>query len=129
MPHFIVEHSSNLSQRHDFQALSDLIRDAADKTGVFPLGGIRVRMHPVDTYTIADGHSDNAFVSIVVRIGAGRDTATKKTAGQSVFDAVCGFFAAELAGSHFMMSLDIVENDPDVSFKRNTIHGRLKGDN
>lgn len=126
MPHFIVEHSSGVGAKHDLQRLSDLIRDKADNTGVFPRGGIRVRMHPVETYTIADGHPENAFVSILVRIGAGRDMVTKKAAGQAVFDAACDFFAAELEGGHFMISLDIVENDPDVSFKRNTVHGRLK---
>ncbi len=129
MPHFIVEYSHNLAQRHDFQALSDLIRDAANRTGVFPLGGIRVRMHPADICTIADGHVDNAFVAILVRIGAGRDTATKNAAGQAVFDEICQFFITELEGGHFMISLDIVENSPEVSFKRNTVHGRLKGDN
>ena len=126
MPHFTVEYSRNLDDRHDFQKLADLIRDVAAETGVFPLGGIRVRLYPAEIYSIADGHPENSFVSISVRIGAGRDPETKRAAGQAVFDAVCGFFSADLEGGHFMVSLDIAENDPDVSFKRNTVHGRLK---
>ena len=126
MPHFNVEYSANLAGRHDMQTLADLISDVAADTGVFPLGGIRVRMEAFDIVSIADKHPENAFVSIVIRIGSGRDAATKKAAGQRVFDTVCDFFAIELEGGHFMISLDIVENDPEVSFKRNTVHARLK---
>jgi len=126
MPHFNVEYSANLADRHDMQALADIIGDTAVETGVFPLGGIRVRMEAFDIVSIADKHPENAFVSIVVRIGAGRDSATKKAAGQAVFDRICDFFTIELEGGHFMISLDIVENDPGVSFKRNTVHARLK---
>lgn len=125
MPHFSVEYSSNLSDEYDLQELSDLIRDSALDAGIFPLGGIRVRFHPVEIYTIADGHPENAFISILVRIGAGRDLSAKQTAGQIVFDAVCDYFSDDLAGGHFMISLDIAENDPDLSFKRNSVHGRL----
>ncbi len=126
MPHFIVEYSSNLDASQDMQHLSDLIRDVAAETGVFPLGGIRVRLHPCDIYTIADGHEENAFVSLIVRLGAGRDVETKRQAGQAIFDAVCGFFDAELAGGYFMVSLDMVENEAELSFKKNSVHGRLK---
>ncbi len=126
MPHFIVEHSHNLSNSHDMQALADIIRDAAIETGVFPLAGIRVRLHSSSVVSIADKHPDNAFVAILVRMGAGRDLATKKRAGQTVFDAVSGYFEKELASGYFMLSLDIEENDPDVSFKANGVHGRLK---
>ncbi|MDD9910241.1 MAG: 5-carboxymethyl-2-hydroxymuconate isomerase [Ahrensia sp.] len=126
MPHFNVEYSQNLVQRHDMQALADLICRSAAETGVFPLGGIRVRLMGFDQVAIADGHRDNAFVSIVVRIGQGRDEATKRSAGQAVFDAICDFFADELDGEHFMVSLDMVENEAGVSFKRNTVHSRIK---
>ena len=127
MPHFIIEHSSNVGQSHDLKLLGEIIRDAADATGVFPLGGIRVRFHSCETYVIADGHPDNAFLSVIVRIGAGRDLETKRKAGQVVFDAICDFFEDDLKGEHFMVSLDIEENIPDVSFKKNSVHGRLQG--
>lgn len=127
MPHFIIEHSSNLEQSHDLKQLGEMIRDAAEATGVFPLGGIRVRFHPCETYVIADGHPDNAFLSVIVRIGVGRDMETKKRAGQALFDVICDFFDEDLQGGHFMVSLDIDENVPDVSFKKNSVHGRLQG--
>ncbi|MEM8750746.1 MAG: 5-carboxymethyl-2-hydroxymuconate Delta-isomerase [Pseudomonadota bacterium] len=126
MPHFIVEYSSNLEGHHDLRALSDLIAKTAIDTGVFPLGGIRVRLYPSEIYTIADGHPENGFVSILVRMGAGRTEEVKKAAGQAVFDAVAGFFSHALEGGYFMLSLDVQENEAAFSFKKNGVHGRLK---
>jgi len=125
MPHFIVEHSANLSESHDLQVLADLIRDAAVETGVFPLAGIRVRFHSSEIYTIADGHHDNAFLAIVVRLGAGRDTKTKQQAGKRVFDVVCDFFGDFVKSGHMMVSLDMDENNPELSFKANSVHQRM----
>ena len=50
----------------------------------------------------------------------------KQTAGQQIFDAVAEFFASEFQTGHFMLSLDMIENEPGVSFKKNTVHSRLQ---
>lgn len=128
MPHLIVEHTARLLQTHDMQALADRLRDVAVETGVFPLAGVRVRLHAADVEAVADGHPDNAYVAILLRIGAGRDTATRRSAGQALFDAAQRFFETEIAGGHFMISLDIQVNDPEVSFKANSIRDRLSDD-
>ena len=126
MPHFIVEYSDNLSSKRDWGKLPKLISDAAMETGLFPLAGMRVRLYPVQEHSIADEHPDNAFVAIVVRIGAGRSKEDQNKAGQHIFDVLSEFFSTELQSGHFMLSLDIVENDPKVSFKANSIHSRLQ---
>jgi 5-carboxymethyl-2-hydroxymuconate isomerase len=41
-----------------------------------------MRAKPRDVCVIADGHKDNAFVAVTVRIGHGRDAETRKRAGQ-----------------------------------------------
>lgn len=125
MPHFIVEHSANLAKTHDLQELARVIAKASDETGIFPLAGTRVRLHPSEIYVIADEHPDNAFLSVVMRVGAGRDLETKQRAGKAVFDAICGFFDDIIDSGHFMVSVDIDENNPDVSFKRNSVTKRL----
>ncbi len=125
MPHLIVEHSANLSKSHDMQALADCINEAVQTTGIFPLAGIRVRLHPSQICSIADGHPDNAFVAIIMRIGAGRDLATRQRGGQAVFDAVCDFFKTEMDSGFMAVSLDIEINDPDMSLKKNGIRTRL----
>ncbi len=128
MPHVIVEYSANVDESHDMAAFAKALAEAASETGVFPLGGLRVRLYPSEHYVVADAHPANGFVSLLLRIGAGRDLETKQRAGQLIFDAASAFLADTLAGEHFMLSLDIQENDPEVSFKANSVHARLKRD-
>ena len=66
MPHIVIEYSANLRESVDFPGLLAALRASALATGVFPLGGIRIRAYQADHYLIADGHPDNAFVHIMV---------------------------------------------------------------
>src|SRR6478609_10893038 len=123
MPHFTIEYSGNLDGRLDMGAVVELVRKAAVETGIFPLGGIRVRAIRCEHYAIADGLPDAGFVDILLRIGEGRSLEARQKAGAHIFDAVSAFFdPAFLAGSKFALSLDIQINDPATSWKRNNIH-------
>ena len=126
MPHLIIEHSANLSESHDLLELAQRLNDAMVATDIFPLAGVRVRMHPVETYSMADGHENNAFIAAIMRIGAGRDLETRQRGGQVVFDLLCNTFADEIEQGYMAVSVDIEINDPDMSFKRNGVAGRLK---
>ena len=81
MPHFTIEYSGNLDGRVDMAAVVELVRKAAVETGIFPLGGIRVRAVRCEHYAIADGRQNYAFLDMVLRLGEGRDLATRKKAG------------------------------------------------
>lgn len=128
MPHLTIEHSANLAQLSDLSALCDQLRDTMLATSVFPHGGIRVRCLSCQHYTIADGHQDNAFAALVVRMGAGRSNEDKQRAGAAIMAAAEAHFAPLLDHGYFMLSLDIVENDPALSWKTNTVHARLKAE-
>ena len=125
MPHFIVEHSANLGERHDLKELAKVISSAALDTGVFPKAGIRVRLHECEIYEIADGHANNAFLSVIARIGAGRDLAAKKSASEAIFNAICHFLGDDADSGYLMISFDMDESDPEVSFKKNSVRKRL----
>lgn len=127
MPHFIVEYSSNIESHVDMAALANHIRDVAVETGVFPLGGIRVRMHSCSVYTIADGNPDSAFVHIQLRVGAGRDLQVRQQAGDSVFEELKGFFSAVYDTIPFALSFEMVEIDSVLTYKKNNIHEYLAG--
>ncbi len=43
MPHLIVEYSANIEEDLQLPELLTRLRDCAVATGVFPLGGIRLR--------------------------------------------------------------------------------------
>lgn len=122
MPHVVVEYSANLRPRADVPRLLRTVHDAALATGVFPRGGTRTRGEERTDYLIADGHPDNAFVHVTLRIGHGRDLDTRRQAGQRVFDALCAELESVLATSPLAISFEVQEIDPDLSFKRNTVH-------
>ncbi len=126
MPHLIVEHSANLSDQHDMAALARRLSNVVVATGIFPLAGVRVRMHPIDTYSVADEHPDNAFIAVIMRIGAGRVLETRQMGGQVVFDLLCNTFADTIEQGYMAVSVDIEINDPDMSYKRNGLAARLK---
>lgn len=125
MPHFHIEYSANLDGRVDMQALCDLIHDAVMSTGLYPLGGLRVRAYRTETYAVADKLAENAFIDMSFRIGAGRSDTEKKRSGEAIFKAVSDHLAELFSSPHFMLSLEIREIDPDLSWKKNAIHARL----
>lgn len=126
MPHFTIEYSANLDQRIDMRDLVDEVRRAAADTGVFPLGGIRVRAIRCEDYAIADGNPEFAFLAMVLRMGHGRDLATRQRAGERVFNALVAHLEPVFKSSRLSLSLDIIENSDDTSWKKNNIHDYLK---
>lgn len=127
MPHFTFEYSANLDGRMDIEALCELTRKAALSTDIFELGAVRVRAIRCEAYAIADAHPENAFVDLSVRIGNGRPPEVKKRLGEAVFSAVADFCAPLLESPHFALSMELREIDPDLSWRKNAIHPRLRG--
>ncbi len=126
MPHLTVEYSSELEAAGNMAGLCLALRAALMDSGVFEEGAIRVRALPCPHQAVADLHPDNAFAALVLRIGAGRSAEDKRRVGAAVMQAAEAHFAALLARPHFALSLDIVENDPALSWKTNSIHPRLR---
>ena len=126
MPHCTFEYSANLASATDLQALARALHQAMLKTGLFELGAIRVRGLSADFYALADLLEDNSFIDISLRIGKGRSAADKARAGEAIFKAASECLADLLATEHFMLSLEIREIDAELSWKKNTIHPRLR---
>jgi 5-carboxymethyl-2-hydroxymuconate isomerase len=126
MPHFTIEYSANLDKRVDMGAVVELVRKAAVETGIFPLGGIRVRAVRCEHFAIADGAALFGFLDMVLRLGEGRDLATRKKAGEHIFKALSAYLDPVFANSKFALSFDMQINDKDTSWKRNNIHDALK---
>ena len=126
MPHFTIEYSANLDKRVDMAEVVELVRKTAVETGIFPLGGIRVRAIKCEHYAIGDGNPQLAFLSMVLRLGEGRDLATRKKAGEHIFRALSAYLDPVFANSKFALSFDMQINDKETSWKRNNIHDALK---
>jgi 5-carboxymethyl-2-hydroxymuconate isomerase len=128
MPHFTIEYSANLDGRIDFAELVEVVRKAAAETGIFPLGGIRVRAVRCEHFAIADGKKDYAFLDMVLRLGEGRDVATRKRAGEHIFRTLSQYLDPTFAQNKLALSFDMQINDKETSFKRNNIHEALKAE-
>ena len=126
MPHFTIEYSANIDKRVDMAAVVELVRKAAVETGIFPIGGIRVRAIKCEHYAIADGNPQLGFLSMVLRLGEGRDLATRKAAGEHIFKALSAYLDPVFKETKFALSFDMQINDKDTSWKRNNIHEALK---
>ena len=128
MPHFTLEYSANLDARVDMAKVVEVVRKAAVETGIFPLGGIRVRAIACEHYAIADGDPQLGFLAMVLRLGEGRDLPARKKAGEHIFRILSDHLEPVFAASLFALSFDMQINDKETSWKRNNIHDVLKAE-
>src|SRR5258705_11244801 len=125
MPPFTIEYSANLDALVDMGAVVEIVRKAAVETGIFPLGGIRVRAIRCEHYAIADGRPEFGFLDMVLRLGEGRDLAARKKAGEHIFRMLSDHLDPVFAQSPLALSFDMQSNDKQTSWKRNNIHKQL----
>jgi 5-carboxymethyl-2-hydroxymuconate isomerase len=127
MPHLTVEYSANLPGRADLDQLCRALHGAMLDSGLFELGAIRVRALRADHFAVADLLPENAFAHLTLRLGAGRSLDDRKRAGDLIFAAATQALATLFTTPHFALTLEMVEIDPDLSWKKNAIHPRLRG--
>lgn len=126
MAHLSFEYSANLEPALDMQALCDAMRDAMRDSGVFPLGGIRVRGTRVDVCSIASGEGNLAFIDMVLRMGQGRDEAVRVQVTDEIYTAAESWLRGRLGEMPFALSLEVMEIDASFAEKRfNTLHAFL----
>lgn len=122
MPHLIIEYSANIEDRLELDRLMDALHGAALETGVFPLGGLRIRAHSVDRYRIADCDPSNAFVHVTALIGHGRPLDVRQRAGEQLFKTLTDHLAALYEQGPLAISFNIQEFHPELNFKQNNLH-------
>ena len=126
MAHLILQYSCELEKKYDFQDLVNNLRKVMVETTLFPVGGIRVRALPTQINSIADGDSLNVYVDLVLRMGSGRTLSDKQKIGKDLMKFLEFYFKNEIKEEYFALSLEIIDINPSLSWKLNTIHSRLK---
>ncbi|MFT5114972.1 MAG: 5-carboxymethyl-2-hydroxymuconate isomerase [Parasphingorhabdus sp.] len=126
MPHIIIEYSANLESNLDMQEIIDGLHQTALETGVFPLGGLRTRAARREQFRIADGHRDNTFIHVILKIGSGRDYETKKRAFDQMSGSLSDLLKATFASTPIGISIELVEIDPKFTYKLNNLHEYVK---
>lgn len=123
----VIEYSANLDAKVDMSALCALVSRTIIETGLFELGAVRVRAFRAEAFAIADRLPENGFVDMNFRIGKGRSAEEKQRTGEAIFAAVSQHLAPQFTTPHFALSLEIREIDAELSWKKNAIHPRLRG--
>jgi 5-carboxymethyl-2-hydroxymuconate isomerase len=126
LPHLIVEYSANIEDRIALDALLDKLHTCALATGVFPLGGLRIRAYRADVYRIADKAAENGFVHLTALIGHGRPLDVQQRAGEELFAVVTEHLAVLYEESALAISLNVQEFHPVLNFKKNNLHEHVK---
>lgn len=122
MPHFIVECSDNIREQAQLPALFQQVNVLLAASGLFPLGGIRSRAHWVDTWLMADGSADFAFVHMTLRIGHGRSQQELEPVMAGLFSLIERHFSALMAQRYLALSFTVDELHPVLNYKRNNVH-------
>jgi 5-carboxymethyl-2-hydroxymuconate isomerase len=118
MPHIVVEYSANIENQIDVLKLVEEVHQAALQTGEFETAAVRTRASRREYYGIADGHRDNAFVAIWVRIAPGRLPERRKRIGQEIFDAACKYLEKLYESTPLAISLEVQEMDSTAAFRK-----------
>jgi 5-carboxymethyl-2-hydroxymuconate isomerase len=126
LPHLIVEYSANIEDQIALDALLDKLHTCALGTGVFPLGGLRVRAHRADAFRIADKAPDNGFVHVTALIGHGRPLDVQQRAAEELFAVLTKHLEPLYEKSPLALSLNVQEFHPVLNFKKNNLHEYVK---
>lgn len=125
MPHLTIEYSANLERHLDLPALIDALHQTTAAIDAFPLAGLRTRAARREHYRIADGHADNSFIHVELRIGAGRELAVREAAGAKIFAALERHLEPVSAQRPLAISFEITELDPVLSYKTGNIRDHM----
>ena len=126
MPHFIAECTDNIREQADLPGLFAKVNEALAATGIFPIGGIRSRAHWLDTWQMADGKHDYAFVHMTLKIGAGRSLESREAVGEMLFALIKAHFAELMADRYLALSFELDELHPTLNYKQNNVHALFK---
>lgn len=126
MPHFIAECTDNIREQADLPGLFAKVNEALAATGIFPLGGIRSRAHWLDTWQMADGKHDYAFVHMTLKIGTGRSLESREEVGEMLFALIKTHFSELMASRYLALSFELDELHPTLNYKQNNVHALFK---
>jgi len=121
MPHITIEYTANLAPELQLTPLMAALHEVAAGIEAFPLAGLRTRAERRDDYLIADGHPDNAFVHLTLRIAHGRTLEVRKAAGDALFETLVRELQPLIDRRPLALSFEISEIDPVLNYKGGNI--------
>ena len=126
MPHVVVEYSANLEADIAPQRLVEVVHDAVLAFPAFDAPGVRTRAARREHFLVAEGDPGNAFIAVTIRIGPGRDAATRKAASEAVMTALFYATADIYERRGLALSVEVTELDDAGMTRRNNLRDRAK---
>lgn len=121
MPHIVVEYTDNLHEEVVREQLVQRLHRAAVHSGIFPVWGIRTFARASALYAVGDGHADNGFIQVTVRIAPGRNLALRQRIMSELFAAMRECMQGLLASRRIGIQLEVTEFDPAVTTYLNNL--------
>jgi len=125
MPHQIIEYSANLDADMNIDELVAALHETAADIDALPVGGLRTRAVRRDHFRIADGHPDNTFINVTLRVAQGRTLEIRQDAGERLFAALRDFIAPIFDRRPMALSCEIQEISPETRWKQSNIRDYL----
>ena len=82
MPHFIIDCSENIISLKSPNNIMQKVYDAAELTGLFDKGDIKVRINPYKYYNV--GNTTNDFIHVFANMMEGRSVMQKNKLSKSI---------------------------------------------
>ena len=90
MPHFVMDCSESVLKSHDEEFIIQQIHFAANSTGLFDEGDIKVRLNLFQKYSVGNKRED--FIHVFAHIMQGRTTEQKAHLSQKIVAELVALF-------------------------------------
>jgi 5-carboxymethyl-2-hydroxymuconate isomerase len=127
MPHIVLEHSTNIVETSNFSTLFATMHKTLMDFGVFKLQDIKSRVYACDTYYIADGKPDNAFIHVEVRILSGRNQEMRQQITDRFMNLLQDHFSDSMHERRCVLSVEVREMDRETYRKVISAHASSSG--
>ncbi len=127
MPHIIIEHSANLTELTNLQALVEAVHQTALRSGLAEVSALRTRAAPRCHYVIADDDRSYGFVAIYARMSPApsRDPEAIRKFLSDLINTVDEVLAPLRSTNPVAISAEAQMIDPDMRLNLNHIHSHL----
>jgi len=117
MPHLVLEYSANVPDTPDLDDVLRRLHEAMATTGHFDLARVKSRVRRHETFRLADGASDRAFVHLDLSVLAGRKAELLQGAGAALLSVLNEAFPRARLERRCQITIEIREMRRDLYFK------------
>jgi 5-carboxymethyl-2-hydroxymuconate isomerase len=117
MPHLVLEYSANLQELPDLGVVLQRLHEALAASGPFEIEKMKSRAVRHETFHVADGAPDRAFVHLTAAVLSGRERSVLDAAASALLAVLRDEFARCRACRRVDLTLELREMPRALYFK------------